>query len=534
VRFDDKLETAMAQPADDAGALAAVWAQIVDILAQGGHAGSTDLRKAAFQRLADLRDRVPLERRRATAAAFAGRPVAADLFALFGNDAPVVAASIVSSALMDEADWLDAIPLLSPASRALLRERRDLPQRCVALLQSYGVSDFALPVAESAAQAGVGAPIHELVERIERFRRERRPAVTARAPASPIAPLEFRFEAGVDGLINWVDGVARGPLVGIDIGTMAEAGEHGVDGHAAGAFRRRTPFRDARMLVPGQGPVAGDWLISGLPRFRPDDGRFTGFRGTARRPRRMDGAGTAPTPSFGGGLAPDALRQLVHELRTPLNAMRGFAEMIEGQFLGPVSAAYRQRAADIVAEAGRVSAVLDDVDVAARLERGVSVSGAGGGADMTHVLHDLTREFGSMTDARQVHLRVVTEEGDMPVAADGLSVERMLTRLVGAAVGLAARGEGLDARLERRSGQVRFTLSKPQSLKAVTDTAQFDTQLLPKGDWPDAPALGLDFALRLVGNLARSAGGTLDSTGENFVLSLPAAEDDTASTSESV
>jgi hypothetical protein len=534
VRFDDKLETAMAQPADDAGALTAVWSQIVDILAQGGDAGSPELRKAAFQRLADLRDRVPLERRRAAAAAFAGRPVAADLFALFGNDAPAVAAPIVSSAQMDEADWLDAIPLLSPASRALLRERRDLPQRCVALLQSYGISDFALPMADSARQAGVGAPINELVERIERFRREQRPAAPARPALSPIAPQEFRFEAGVDGLINWVEGVARGPVVGIDVGTMAEAGEHGVDGHAAGAFRRRTPFRDARMVVPGQGPVSGDWLISGLPRFRPDDGRFTGFRGTARRPRRMDGPGAAPSPSFGEGLAPDALRQLVHELRTPLNAMRGFAEMIEGQFLGPVSAAYRQRAGDIVAETGKVSAVLDDVDVAARLERGVSVAGAGGGADMTHVLHDLAREFGSMTDARHVHLRVAAEDGEMPVAADTLSVERMLTRLVGAAVGLAARGEQLDARLERRGAHVVFVLSKPASLDTVTDAAQFDVQRMPRGDWPDAPALGLDFALRLVGNLARAAGGALETTGGSFMLSLPAAANTAVSTSESV
>jgi signal transduction histidine kinase len=38
---------------------------------------------------------------------------------------------------------------------------------------------------------------------------------------------------------------------------------------------------------------------------------------------------------FGSDLQADALRQLIHELRTPLNAIVGFAEMIDGQFLGP-------------------------------------------------------------------------------------------------------------------------------------------------------------------------------------------------------
>ena len=44
----------------------------------------------------------------------------------------------------------------------------------------------------------------------------------------------------------------------------------------------------------------------------------------------------------------DALRELIHELRTPLTAIIGFAEIIDGQYLGPAEHSYRERAAEIV------------------------------------------------------------------------------------------------------------------------------------------------------------------------------------------
>ena len=50
----------------------------------------------------------------------------------------------------------------------------------------------------------------------------------------------------------------------------------------------------------------------------------------------------------GTDLPADSLRQLIHELRTPLNAIVGFAELIDGQYMGPAAANYRVRAADII------------------------------------------------------------------------------------------------------------------------------------------------------------------------------------------
>src|SRR5437763_13334978 len=62
----------------------------------------------------------------------------------------------------------------------------------------------------------------------------------------------------------------------------------------------------------------------------------------------------------------DSLRELVHEIKTPLNAIIGFAEIIDGQYLGPADRRYRERAGEIVAQARLLVSAIDDLDFAAR------------------------------------------------------------------------------------------------------------------------------------------------------------------------
>ncbi|MFY0104416.1 histidine kinase dimerization/phospho-acceptor domain-containing protein, partial [Acinetobacter baumannii] len=62
------------------------------------------------------------------------------------------------------------------------------------------------------------------------------------------------------------------------------------------------------------------------------------------------------------------MRQLVHELRTPTTAIAGFAEMIEGELLGPVPAPYRDYAGNIRHQARGLLGAIDDLDTAARLD----------------------------------------------------------------------------------------------------------------------------------------------------------------------
>src|SRR3954468_4309586 len=312
------IATVLAQREEPPSALAAKWRQLVDLLAQGAEeSDSAD----AFAWLRDARARLPAALRRQAAESLSGRRVSPGILAFFAEDQPQVAAPLLAGARLPAEAWLDLLPSLTPTARSLLRHRRDLPSDVSHALAGFGGSDLA-PSGGVAEEAGVDtataaavepllrrgdSQIRELVARIETFRRQREAE-----PASPDAPApveSFHWEAGVDGILFWVEGAPRGPIVGQSIASIAERGQYGVDGQAAGAFEKRAPFRDARFSVAGSGAASGDWRISGVPFFDPRQGHFLGYRGTARRPRvdevaRPDSAPVAPGDGLFGTSIP--------------------------------------------------------------------------------------------------------------------------------------------------------------------------------------------------------------------------------------
>ena len=359
MRFDDSLDTVLGADIATPFGAQSMWRQLTDLIGRGRATATPD----ALARLRAIRALVPATVRAASARnlAFAAPPAA--LVRLFGEDDPPIAAPVLSTARLDYRDWLAIIPDLPPASRSLLRHRRDLPARAVRALDSYGASDFALPQpdeqivggeletptlmppkpANDPAPADPTGPfaIAELVARLDAYQRDhgdlnRPPRPIAEAPAVPA--YHFRFETDASGTIRWVEGVPREPLIGVMLG----AGPAQVDGVVSGAFRRRAPFTNARLVVAGQSAASGDWQMSATPAFDRVNGRFTGYRGVARRPRIDERAepirATHPTA--------EAFRALVHELRTPTNAISGFAEMIEAQVLGPAPEPYRDASRD--------------------------------------------------------------------------------------------------------------------------------------------------------------------------------------------
>ena len=408
LRFDDMLETLLARPRETASARIAAWRQLVDILAQRRGDENSEAVDAAYALLGELRPEIPREVRGEAAHGIAGRRIPRRMMAYFADEPAALSAPMLSAARMDPDDWLALLPAMPSASRSILRHRRDLDETVVQALASFGSTDFVIAgaigeevivesprVAAELPRAGAEdvlrrdpalqrgeAQIRELVARIEAFRKRAAPAA---APAIPM-PSEsvsssstewprlesFRWETGADGVILWVEGAPREALIGQSIALASSGGDAGVDAQASGAFSRRAPFRDARLWIAGAGTVAGDWRISAVPFFDPLDGRFLGYRGTARRPRIDETAAPAAAGMlssqglYGTGLAPDSLRQLVHELRTPLNAILGFAEMIDRELLGPAAEAYRLRAAEITGQAARLIAAVDDLDTAAR------------------------------------------------------------------------------------------------------------------------------------------------------------------------
>jgi len=546
------LATVLARPAERLADRVALWRQLIDLLAQSRPGADPALTREALVSLQSLREDVPVAVRRETARAFAGRRIPAPLVIFLAADVSMVVGAILPHVQLGEQEWLSILPRLMPTGRGFLRHRRDLGPNVEAALSGFGATDLALGETETAEIAEEALPeapivwpedegvapreaahgagegqIRAIITRIARFREERDGnAMPAENPARAEA---FRFETGADGVIRWVEGASRGPLVGETIAFPA-SGLHGVDAQAPGAFRRRASFRDARMVVAGHSSAAGEWRIAGVPVFTRSDGRFLGYRGVGRRPAVKEQAEPLGMAGlYGGGLEPDSLRQLVHELRTPLNAIGGFAEMIRRQMRGPISSCYRGRAQAIAEHAGQLLAAVDDLDVAARLETHR--------LDLQRVEIDLGAMLGLIctnhqagTARRGVTLECEAQPGLPSVVGDPAAVRRMVGRLIASCTALAEKGETIRASLaaEDALGFIGLRVSRPLRLDGLDEASLLDPGYGPEGDFPDAPLLGLGFSLHLVRELAATIGGGLVIAQDCFLLRLPGESEITA------
>lgn len=560
------------------------WRQLVDLAGRGRAPDGG----AVLARLRMLRPAVPRAVRAASARALAFAAPDAGLVELFAEDDLAVAAPVLRTAALSGPDWLALLPRLTPASRAVLRHRRDLPADAVRGLESFGPIDFALPapeaaapeepqaapaaaplppapaapfgpspflalgevarglpvVAEALARAKAAAPapaadfaIPELVARIEAFRRTREQAgePEARPGAGPGAALDlepapdapataFRYRTDALGVVTAVDGVAPGALVGLSLAHPTPQGLAQVDGVAAGGFRRRSRFGDARLEVGGGSTAAGSWRLTGVPGFDPSTGRFTGFVGTGRRPRADESAGPLRAAP-----AADLLRQLVHELRTPTTAISGFAELIETELLGPVPGPCRDRAALIRTRAADLLAAIDDLDTAARIQ-GSALELRPAPVPLAPVLERAAADLGPLASLRGAAVAVDAPDLGLRVLADDRALERLVGRLLATLVAAAGRGERLRVEVlgEMPGGVVEVALDWPRALVGLDTDALM--RLEDEGDAEDgdrdrggAPLLGTGFALRLARNLAAQLGGALLFGPDRLTLRLPAA-----------
>ncbi|MDQ3139935.1 MAG: hypothetical protein M3Q15_04345, partial [Pseudomonadota bacterium] len=155
MRFDDRIATVLAQPENDISALTAKWRQLFDLMAQRpGGAESTEV-GAALAFLYDQREAVP-----------------ADVRAAIIDASPNMPEHLRSLAV-------EAIPaVINPAIASSQQHIRDLVARIDAH-RTRGTEDLP-PVEEGRTSA-------------------------------------FRWESGTDGVMLWVEGGAREPLVGHSI-----------------------------------------------------------------------------------------------------------------------------------------------------------------------------------------------------------------------------------------------------------------------------------------------------------------------------
>lgn len=353
--------------------------------------------------------------------------------------------------------------------------------------------------------------IAEVVARIDAFytlQQER----AAHAP-QPVRVDGFRFETDEQGVIRWVEGVSRAPLIGLSLELNASGDASRADGVAAGALRQRAVFSDARLMVVGESDAAGEWRISGAPAFDRATGRFSGYRGTARRPRREESAAPSTPPSFSPGA--DSLRQLMHELRTPTNAIAGFAEMIEREMLGDAPPVYRERAGTIRMHARALLAAIDDLDIAARIEASALTLGSSE-VTLRPLLSRIADDLAALAELRGAWIALPID--DPVVRGDSRAIERMLSRLLATLLSAARDGERVGIAVEEVGGLVAIAFDRPDALAGYDGDALFNLD----DEDEDAALLGTGFALRLVRNIARELGGSLSVTDAAITVELPA------------
>ena len=565
MRFDDRLNTVLAQPAVNAHDRAVRWRQLVELLARASDLSSPLAQRALAEILVDAQD-IDQSLRSAAARAVASPNLPLPLVILFAADTVAVAAPVLAAASLQPSQWKDVLTTASGDSTRFIRSLYpDLPAWAASAPPppepEYAVFEPVTeqepapapvqpepqvppaaapvaappepepepePVAETTptpvppqpAHAGPAAPIpsiSEVLSRIEHLRQERhfaRPqpevqtVAAARATAEGPSPL-FRWECGPSGEIAWVEGVPRGPMIGRSLSTP---GEHdGVDQRIQRAFAVRAPFRDAVLTVSGEGPASGDWKLSGVPAFEPADGRFAGYRGVGIRTSQEDAEVLAPAEEE--PLDEGALRELIHELRTPLTAIIGFAEIIDGQYLGPADHSYRERAAEIVAQARLLLSAIEDLDIAAQLRS--SPAAMDGSTDLNQLILDLASDLKDRATFRGAKLDIVPSRSPAICSLDQAVLERLMRRFCSALIDVATQRERLVIAVDCDVGQCLVTLNLPQALRGLSDAQLFGRD----GAEPDV--LASSFSLKLARGIAQTAGGDLRLTGDKLALVLP-------------
>jgi signal transduction histidine kinase len=215
----------------------------------------------------------------------------------------------------------------------------------------------------------------------------------------------------------------------------------------------------------------------------------------------------------------ESLRETIHEIKTPLNAIIGFAEIIDGQYLGPAHRSYRHRAAEIVLQARILLAAIEDLDFAAQVQTGTAARRPP--EPLRDFLPATIEALAAKALERGVHLRVAPVSEDHRYLLDRDLTERLLRRLLGAMLDASAADETIKVDVREDRGKCHFAVTRPQATHHLTDRQMLDPSHQLAGE--DASSkLGLGFALRLVRGLVRLAGGTLRFTAEQVVLAIPA------------
>ncbi|MCC7394563.1 MAG: hypothetical protein IT553_06900 [Sphingomonadaceae bacterium] len=497
MRFDDRLDTILSINPDIASGRFAMWRQLVDMLAQTGRDMPDALASRCLTILARLQPEVEPAAQITAIESLGPRLGYPPLVALFCKGPTPVVRAAMATAQMADSEWLALLPDCGPLGRSILRQRHDLSGALARGLASFGTQDFALPKPAPAQDAP--SDIAALVRRIDDYRARR--TTGEGADHGAVSSVQIRIDT--DGLVRHVEGGYRAQFVGISLNEPADAGDFGCDAGVARAFGKRAPIRMGRLALPSVAEGQGIWQLDADPIFESATGRFAGYRGQIQPLEPQNAA----APVEADAPVADSMRQLVHELRSPLNAISGFAQLIHGQFFGAVDVPYRDLSARIMQDATLLTAALEDIDLAARLDMG-----------------RVQLESGASLCDDALHAAISAEAARR--LPDGLPVQLTHSR---ANISLAVGDATLEMLLPR---MIRATLAAPGASGLAVDVAILDdaakiTMHPLTGELAQGPAKADGYQLsgeltdRILSKLAILAGGHFEQVGVQCILTLP-------------
>jgi len=509
LRFDDRLQTLLDAPVADQRDRAVRWRQLVDLLSRLDKGQDSPVISRALDLVRDDAPSVDEAVRAATLRGIAGRSIGAPLLAIFAGQPLRIAAPLFAGLSLDFHEAELVLADADPDVRALVNVA---PPPAAPQPETSEDSEItALPVAAGSTPSAIADP-------------PARPAGDHQPPAPPLSQIRqaappptettrrmFEWESDASGHIAWVEGAPRGALVGRPLGGD---GVGLLERQASARIDQRHPFVDVPLRLGEL--IAGEWSATGIPAFDPASGRFLGYRGLARR---LDGERPAPAAKTQTPADLDALREMVHEIRTPLNAIIGFAEIIDGQYLGPAHRRYRERAVQIVGQARLLLEAVEDLDLAARLRADRQRGGEGGRlADLFPPIAD------ELDQCLRINGGVLDLDLDDQRHRCALSPElagRLLRRLLLSLCQHVQTDEPFRIVLSSTGNLCLLMIARPRRLDGISEAELVDPAFDPR-ESEDAATIGLGFALRLVRGLARVAGGDLAIDNHRVTLQLPA------------
>ena len=212
-----------------------------------------------------------------------------------------------------------------------------------------------------------------------------------------------------------------------------------------------------------------------------------------------------------------------HELKTPLTLIRADAEVLLRGMTNPDD---RELVEDLLGETDRMSAVLSDLLILARLDAG-KLAVAREIFDLGATVAETAERFGARANARDVRLEV-RSTGELPVRGDPQRTAQILAALLDNALRFTPPGVGVEVSARAQDGRACATVTDtgpgiaPEHLPRVFDRFYRAEASRTRSEAGGGTGLGLSIAREL----ARAQGGELTAAnapdgGARFTLSLP-------------